>query len=139
MLLIYWYRKNTGMVFVCLYLKRIIIYEALFENEMYWWKRIYYYNINISPFGGLLGKVSRRIVLCALSQNHFYMWKRVWVRLSFKCFNMFTLCKNKCTNWMGWHFDSFVLFRLGKQDGQTKNEIYQGGRYGRKELGCPLR
>ena len=39
---------------------------------------------------------------------------------------------------MGWHFDSLVLFRLDKQDGQTKNEIYQGGGYGRKELGYPL-
>lgn len=40
---------------------------------------------------------------------------------------------------MGWRFDSFVLFRLSKQGGQTKNEIYQGDGYGRKELGCPLR
>lgn len=109
MLLIYWYRKNTGMVFVYLYLKGIIIHEALFENEMYWWKRIYYYNINISPFGGLWGKISCCIVLCTLSQNNFDMWKRVWVRLSFKCFNVFTLCKNKCTNWMGWCFD-FLSF-----------------------------
>lgn len=40
---------------------------------------------------------------------------------------------------MGWCFDSFVLFRLGKQGGQTKNEIYKGGGYGRKELGYSLR
>ena len=104
-----------------------------------WWKKICYYNINIFPLGGLIGKASRCIVLCALSQNHFDMWKRVWVRLSLKCFNMFALCKTKCTNWMGWRFDSFVLFRLGKQGGQTKNEICQGGGYGRKELGYPLR
>lgn len=39
---------------------------------------------------------------------------------------------------MGRCFDSFVLFRLGKQGGQTENEIYQGGEYRRKELGCPL-
>ena len=127
-----------GMVFVYLYLKWIIIHETLFENEMYWWKKICYYNINILPLGGLIGKASRCIVLCTFLRNHFYMWKRMRVRLSLKCFNMFALCKNKCTNWMGWCFNSFVLFRLGKQGGQTKNEICQGGGYGRKELGCPL-
>lgn len=40
---------------------------------------------------------------------------------------------------MGRCFDSFVLFRLDKQGGQAKNEIYQGDGCGRKELGCPLR
>ena len=28
---------------------------------------------------------------------------------------------------MGWRFDSLVLFRLGKQGGQTKNEMYYSG------------
>lgn len=36
-------------------------------------KKICYYNINISPLGGLIGKASRCIVLCALSQNNFDM------------------------------------------------------------------
>ena len=91
------------------------------------WKKICYYNINISPLGGLCGKVSRSIVLCTFLRNHFYMWKRMRVRLSLKYFNMFTLCKNKCTNWMGWCFDSLFLFILREQSSQTKNEMYHSG------------
>ena len=91
------------------------------------WKKICYYNINISPLGGLIGKASRCIVLCTFLRNHFDMWKRIWVRLSLKCFNMFTLCKNKCTNWMGWCFVSLFLFILREQSSQTKNEMYYSG------------